>query len=147
MNRVVPKNQRNAEPALFDGDVLQAVSLRGRFNQFAAAEKRTGGAVAKLVSEIGRGIGVAVQLLELPDLFRQCHPLEQIGDALLHRLRQVFVNVFFPVLVQVNPAVVIDGRLRRRNGQGKKKAACEKSVFHGAQFARAGERIQIDSAL
>ena len=36
---VVAENQRNTEPALFDGDVLQAVSLRGSFDQFAAAEE------------------------------------------------------------------------------------------------------------
>ena len=131
VNRVVSENQRDAEPALFDGDVLQSVSLRRCFDQFAAAEKRTGGTAAKPVGEIRRGIGVAVQLLELPDFFRQRHPLEQIGDALWDRLRRIFVNVFFPVLVQVNPAVMINGRLRRRNGQGKEQAAGKKSVFHG----------------
>jgi hypothetical protein len=80
-------------------------------------------------------------LLELPDLFRQRHPPEQIGDAFLDRLCGIFVDVFFPVLVQVNPAVVIDGRLHRRNGQGEKKAAGKKSVFHWERNlpARRGE--------
>ena len=73
-------------------------------------------AAAELVGET-TGIGAAVQLLELPDLFRQRHPLHQIGDAFLGWLRRVFVNVPLAVFIQVNPAVMINGRLGRRNGK------------------------------
>jgi len=36
---VMPENERDAQPALFDGDALQAIPDRGRLNQRRPAEK------------------------------------------------------------------------------------------------------------
>ena len=118
MNRVMAEDQRNAQPALLHRNVLQLVSHRRRFNQRGTVEEGTDFAVLELAGQFFVRIRVQVRLPKLADLLRQRHPFQQIMYALRNRQRRVFINIQLAIFVQVDPAVVVKGSFRRRNGEG-----------------------------
>ena len=119
---IVPKNRRNPQAALLDGDMLQFVPHHGRFNQACPAQKRTHPAAPQVVRHRHIRVIAHVRLPKLADFFFKRHLPEQIGDAFFNRLRRVFINVLFPVFIQVNPASVINrSRIRRHRGERKQQ--------------------------
>ena len=73
-----------------------------------------------------------IQLPELADLFCQRHAREQIFHALGDGLRRIFVNIFLPIFVQINPAGVINGiSFRCRNDECSEKADKKRGELHG----------------
>ena len=73
MDDIVPENQRHTEPALLDDKVLQFIPHHRRFNQHAAAKKRTDLAITQLFAVFFKRIILHIQLPELADLFCQRH--------------------------------------------------------------------------
>ena len=55
-------------------------------------------------------------LHELADLLLERHTPEQVGHAFLQWLRRIFVRVFAPALVEVVPAVAVNGGVSHRSG-------------------------------
>ena len=86
---------------------------------------------------LGRGervfedAAVAVERGELTGFFRDVHLREQVVDAALDGLGGVFVDVFFSVLVEIDP----NGRFSRKRGErggeeNTEEAGGARSEFH-----------------
>ena len=72
---------------------------------------------------------VPVQRRELAALFLERHPREQIVDAPVHRHARIFVRILLPVLVEVDPAVLVD---RRAGGLQQQRGDDERQDSHVA---------------